>query len=445
MSNHLARIADRVLSRPLLIHPSKAEVILSVIGARIGVDPPDVSGIDAAFKASRSASPAASRLVGEPVGPLNSRGQVTEEFYRLFEGVAVIPVIGSLVNRGAYIGEDSSGFTSYEGLSAQITTAVNDPNVRSIMLDIDSPGGEATGMFALAEMIRSARQVKPILALVDDMAASAGYGIASAATQISVSPTSIVGSIGVVLLHVDQSKEMEMKGRTPTLIFAGAHKVDGHPFGPLSESVRADLQREVEQFYARFVETVAIGRPHLTHDAIRQTEARTFIGADARDAGLADNVETFTQALARMVAQPRNQQMRTKMTTAPTFGTPFNPDDFMAKDAAAAAIKEARADGEKAGAQAGAVAATARIKAILECPEAEGREALARTFAIETDMTAEAAAKALAAAPVAAPKAATPPLLERATPPVSQMTEPKPTDGWDNAVAKSNALRGFKA
>ena len=72
------------------------------------------------------------------------------------------------------------------------------------------------------------------------MATSAAYGIAASATDIVVSPTSITGSIGVVLMHLDQSAELAMKGRKPTLIFAGAHKVDGHPFGPLSDNVRAD-------------------------------------------------------------------------------------------------------------------------------------------------------------------------------------------------------------
>ena len=272
---YLSHVADRVLGRPLFIHRYKACVIAAVLGERIGFDPTsiDLAGIPDAFKQIR---PTGNRLVGDPTGPTDERGRLLEVLYNVANGVAVIPVIGTLINRGAFIGEDSSGFTSYEGLGVQIAAAIADPNVAAIMLDIDSPGGEAMGMFALAQQIMASRQIKPITALVNDMAASAAYGLASAATEIVVSPTSITGSIGVVMMHMDQSQELKNKGRTPTLIFAGAHKVDGNPFGPLSEDVKAALQRDVNTFYDRFVETVSAGRPSLTNDMIRATEADTL-------------------------------------------------------------------------------------------------------------------------------------------------------------------------
>jgi signal peptide peptidase SppA len=353
--------------------------------------------------------------------------------YTVADGVAVIPVVGSLVNRGVAIGEDASGFTSYESLGLQLRAALADPAVQSILLDIDSAGGEASGMFALTQAIRAARAQKPVTAVVDDMAASAAYGIASSATDIVVSTTSISGSIGVVLMHLDQSQELEMKGRKPTMIFAGAHKVDGNPFGPLSETVRADLQREVNTFYARFIEQVAAGRPKLTTDSIRGTEARIYIGSEAIDVGLADRVGTFDETLARLASAVRakTQVGGPLMSTAPNT-------DMIARADHDTAIASARAEGETAG----RTQAVARIRAILTSPEAEGRSAQALVFALDTDMTPEIAAKALGASP--AVTAGVPPLETRSNPAQIGTVPPKNPHAdlgasWDRSLKRAGA------
>jgi signal peptide peptidase SppA len=428
--NILARIADRVIGRPLLLHPAKAELIASVLGERIGVDAlVDPRGMPAEFTAPASERPAANRLLGEPV--MSGR----QELYRRVNGVAVIPIIGTLVNRGVAIGQDSSGFTSYESIGAQLQAALADPQVQAILLDIDSAGGEATGMFGLTQAIRVARAQKPVTALVNDMAASAAYGIASAATHTVVSQTSITGSIGVVLMHLDQSAELEMKGRKPTLIYAGAHKVDGHPFGPLSANVRADLQREVDTFYARFVDQVAAGRSNLTADAIRSTEARIYIGSEAIDVGLADRVGTFEETLARLSSAIRARTQR----GGPIMSTTQTPEMIARADhdaALAAARNEGRAEGEAAG----RTQAITRVRTILTCPEAEGRAAQALVFALDSEMSPEVAAKALAASPTTK---AVPTLGERGNPaPLaggpSQPAKEDADAGWDAAIAKVN-------
>ena len=260
----LAQIAGRVLNRPLLLHPDKADLILHVLQGRIGIEP------------LQPLTPETNRFVGS-----HRRDNGSVSSMRVANGVAILPIVGSLVNRGAWIGANS-GLVSYEGIAAQLREAEADPDVRAILLDIDSPGGEATGMFATANLVRAVNEVKPVVAFVNDVAASAAYGIASAAREIVVSPTSMVGSIGVVLTHLDRSGELEDRGVKPTLIHAGAHKVDGHPFGPLSDAVRADLQAEVMKVYDQFVGLVAEGGPgRISADAIRATEARTYLGADA--------------------------------------------------------------------------------------------------------------------------------------------------------------------
>ncbi|KAB1068835.1 S49 family peptidase [Methylobacterium planeticum] len=308
MSAYLPRIAE-ALSRPLLFHPTKLEVILASLDGRLGP----------ALEVDRP-GPDASRFMG--------RAEAGRP-YRTEGGVAFVPIVGSLANRGAYIGA-SSGIVSYEGISAQIRAAAEDLTVHSIVLDIDSPGGEATGMFRLAAQIRQTRASKRIVAFVDDLAASAAYGIASQAHEIVVSPTSIVGSIGVVLTHVDRSAEMEKAGRKVTLIHAGANKVDGHPFGPLSESVKADLQAEVGAFYDQFLATVAAGRPGLSIEKARATEARTFIGKAAIDRGLADRIGSLesvvadlrSRAASRARPQPGSLPTMTNPIPAPATAAP---------------------------------------------------------------------------------------------------------------------------
>jgi signal peptide peptidase SppA len=437
--NILARIADRVIGRPLLVHPAKIELIASVLAERIGVDASHLAASRREFVAGGLASlaiplidmPAANRLVGDPV----MAGR--QVLYNRVNGVAVIPVVGTLVNRGVAIGEDSSGFTSYESIGAQLQAALADPQAQSILLDIESAGGEASGMYALTQAIRVARAQKPVTALVNDMAASAAYGIAASATDTVVSPTSITGSIGVVLMHLDQSAEMQAKGRKPTLIFAGAHKVDGNPFGPLSENVRADLQREVDTFYARFVDQVAAGRSKLTADAIRSTEARIYIGSEAIDVGLADRVGTFEETLSRLSSAIR---ARTQLG-GPIMSTAQIPEMVARADhdaALATARNEARAEGEAAG----RTQAIARVRTILTSPEAEGREAQARVFALDSDMSPEVAAKALAASPTG--KAPVPPLDARGNPaPLAGGTAATPkadaSTSWDRSLKRAGA------
>ncbi len=394
----LHHIADRVLGRPLLLHPSKVEVILHVLEGRIpigGALPP--------------LGPDASRFVGTN----RAADGKTQMTYRVDNGVALISVIGSLVNRGAWIGA-YSGMTSYEGIAKQLDDVSADfdaGKVRGLVLDMDSPGGEATGMFTVAAKVRALAAKMPVIACVNDMAASAAYGIASQASEIVVSPTSIVGSIGVVLTHVDRSKELANKGLTATMIFAGAHKVDGHPFGPLPDAVKADLQAEVFQFYDQFVNLVGQGRgERMTDQQARATEARTYIGQDAVDRGLADRVATLEEVTSSLRGgQPRPRINPPKKEPLSMTTTTEAPNAGITQEAHAAAVATARAEGVAEGRRAGAPEATARIGAILNSEEAKGRETLASHFAFNTDMSADAAKAALGVAPKADAAAAAQP------------------------------------
>jgi len=278
------QIAARLYDAPLLIHPEKAEIIAWALRDKLTPD----------IEIAGPSGPDASRFMG------TRRRANGYALTRATKGVALIPVLGSLVNRGAWL-DSRSGLTAYEGLDAQFKEAGSDPEIHSIVIDMDTPGGEAGGMFKLVSTIQRVARSKRVIAVVDDMAASAGYGIASAAHEIVVSPTSVVGSIGVVMIHLDRSGQFADAGVKPTLIFAGRHKVDGHPFGPLPPEVIADKQRQIGVIYGQFVETVAAGRgARTTAQKARETEARVYIGNDAVKAGLADRIGSLDQVIAEL-------------------------------------------------------------------------------------------------------------------------------------------------
>jgi len=384
MANYLPLIADRMIGTPLLLEPGKAQTLFQVLQARITRGGSD----DIGDQPQDDPETEASAFTGR-----RRRSDGSYSLARRAGTVAIVEIHGSLVNRGAWIGADS-GLTSYEGIGAQIAAAMQDDEVTAIILDIDSPGGEATGMFGLAEKVRAANAVKPVIAVVDDLAASAAYGIASGAHEIVCSPTSMIGSIGVVLVHMDHSGELEKKGVKATIIHAGANKVDGHPFGPLSAGVKDNLQSRVNTLYDRFLETVENGRgARMNASAARQTEANVFIGQQAIDRNLADRIGTFETVLAEL-QQGAVSGFKTQdtITMATDKAQPTAEVNAVTQAAHDAAVTQAKADGVKEG----ATQERARISSIMSSDAAKGRPKAAMAMALNSDMSAESAAAVLA-------------------------------------------------
>lgn len=216
-------------------------------------------------------------------------------------GVYVLPIHGALVSRSAHL-DMCTTMTSYEEIRSQLNAALNDSSVEHIALDIDSPGGSATGMTDLSEEIYAARQIKPITAIVNFGAYSAAYGLASAANEIVLSRSSGAGSIGVIARHVDMSKRYEDAGLKITTIYAGARKADLSSDAPLSEEAAAWLKDLVDANYTEFTELVGRNRG-LPTQAVRDTEAGVFFGAKAIELGLADRIEPPQAAINRIAAQ----------------------------------------------------------------------------------------------------------------------------------------------
>jgi signal peptide peptidase SppA len=223
--------------------------------------------------------------------------------------IAVVPVLGPMVKRGSFL-DSLFGFGNYEDVQARFDSALNDPSVDAILLEIDSPGGEAAGAFDLADKIYAARGSKPVWAMANESAFSAAYAIGSAADKLFLTRTGGVGSIGVLAAHVDQSGYDEKQGVKVTTLFAGSRKNDFNAHEPLSEDAAGFLQAEVNRLYGLFVDTVARNKG-MTPDGVRATEAGLFFGDDAVKAGLADGVGTFEstiQSLANtLTPKPRKE------------------------------------------------------------------------------------------------------------------------------------------
>jgi signal peptide peptidase SppA len=318
---HHAQIAQRAFNTPLMADPAKALAFLSGLGPRITGQDITFPGVEtSSVDPLATAPPARASLFGTDLTQRYQRNG--SQPFTLVDGIAVIEIAGTLVHRGAWIGQ-SSGLTSYEGIAAQIGAALSDPAVRGIALDIDSFGGEVAGAFDLADRIRAARAQKPVQAFVAEHALSAGYALASQADRIILPRTGAVGSIGVVALHTDMSGALDQKGIAVTLIHAGAHKIDANPYQPLPEAVHDQMQRELEIVRFLFAETVAAGRgDRLSDTAALATEAAVFRGADAIAAGLADELADPITAFRAFVDSPHATNSTSRkgpqMTTNPT-------------------------------------------------------------------------------------------------------------------------------
>ena len=210
--------------------------------------------------------------------------------------IAVVPILGGLTYRSVSYWDD----TSYTAILSGFRKVLADPSVAAILLDVDSPGGEVAGLPELAEEIFQARGQKPIWAVVNQDALSAAYWLASAADRVLIPSMGRAGSVGVLRVHRDYSGMLEADGVKYTAVHAGARKVDFAPWAPLSDEARDVAQRDVFAAYDLFVRAVARNRG-ISESDVRKTEAGVFSGQAAVDAGLADAVADWPEAVALVV------------------------------------------------------------------------------------------------------------------------------------------------
>lgn len=216
--------------------------------------------------------------------------------------VAVIPVRGT-ISHHSDMWSWLFGETTVESLEKTVRQYANDPSIKSIVLDIDSPGGSASGMPELAATIRSLRSKKPIVAVANGIAASAAFNIGASASAFYASPSSLVGSVGVYALHMDYSDAMAKEGIKPSFVSAGKFKVEGNQFEPLGDDARAHMQHIVDETYAQFVTDVSKGR-RVSEATVKRDfgQGRVVTAREAKAAGMVDDILTLEQAITRSVS-----------------------------------------------------------------------------------------------------------------------------------------------
>lgn len=213
------------------------------------------------------------------------RGELLED------GTAVIPVVGPMTKAGSAKFGESSTLTTRRA----IRNAVRDKDVERIMMFIESPGGHFAGTNELAQDLRDAGEIKPTMAHIEDIGASAAYYLASQAHMININPTGETGSIGTIGAIVDRSKEFEMMGRKVHVFSTGPYKGMGVPGTEITEDMAERWQAEVDHANGFFLDAVTAGRDGImTRKQIeRAADGRTFGADEALDMGLVDQVSFF--------------------------------------------------------------------------------------------------------------------------------------------------------
>ena len=228
--------------------------------------------------------------------------------FLLRDGVAIIPVTGVLSKRMTFWSWLFGG-SSYIALAEIYSSALNDPDVEGILLDMDTPGGTVNGVEAFGNLVYASREVKPVAAFGNGMITSAGYWIASATKKIIVEQTTDVGSIGILMVHQDWSKFDDKMGIKRTVLSSGKYKALGNDSQPLSDLARETFQQELDYIYTQFVDTVARNRGAEPKTVLEDmADGRVFIGQQAVDAGLADmtgSLETAIEAAHSLIESSR--------------------------------------------------------------------------------------------------------------------------------------------
>lgn len=220
------------------------------------------------------------------------QAQEREPFLRDASGIAIIPIDGVIMKQ-----ESKFGGTSSLELRRSLRAAVADPEVKAILLSIDSPGGTVAGQSELADAVRSANVRKPVHAQINDLGASAAYWTASQARSVSANETALVGSIGTVAIIEDTSKAYEMDGIKVHVLSTGPYKGAFADGAPVTDEQLADMQAIVDNTNEFFLGAVAAGRGLSRTDTEAVADGRLWLAGQAMALGLVDNVRSMDDTL----------------------------------------------------------------------------------------------------------------------------------------------------
>ena len=273
-----------VYDSPWAIQPAMLSEIVRIYESHVNGEDLDIPAIEAAL--------------GRPL-----EREFRETPYDLENGVATIPIEGTIAKRMDTFSQISGG-ASVEGIASAFRAAMADDQVDSVVLKVDSPGGEIDGIFELADLIYQARTIKPVVALAYGTMASAAYLIGSAASSVYASDiATAVGSIGVAAVHRDHSDS-----RT-TEVYKGEYK--RILAGPLTEKGRLHLEDRVNYFYGLLVDAIARNRGVTSEEVLKKMSTEVndlFVGDQAVEAGLVDGILTLDRLVSKLSGEPADEE-----------------------------------------------------------------------------------------------------------------------------------------
>lgn len=281
-----ARLAglERIASAPMAMRPESLRILSArIIAMDEFEEPPSLEAtiVERAPQAAEAKVPKLPKVKG---------------------GVAVVPIFGGI---GQHRGGDYWASVYSEELTSLTAQLIDMPNIGAVVYSVDSPGGIVYGVGEAAMRIREMSAAKPIYTHVKGMSASAAYWLSAATTKIFSNPSAEAGSIGVWTMHVDVSEAWKKIGVDIKLISAGKYKTEGHPFGPLEDEARAEMQRSVDYYYGEFLRGVADGRG-VSKATVKSEfgEGRMMEADRAKAAGLIDGIATLDELLAGLIQPP---------------------------------------------------------------------------------------------------------------------------------------------
>lgn len=287
----LPRIAGRLFNRPIALRPEKAEMLVAVLAERLGIVRLERMGAEAMTATEMNEKRAAG--MSEPAA--------RDRYYEVVDGIAIIPIEGTLVHKSGWVGV-YSGMMGYDGIALMLRQARADPEVRGIWLDIHSPGGEVSGCFDLADEIAAGSKRnggKPVWAMVNEEACSAAYALCSAADRVFGTRTSVSGSIGCYMLYVDWTDSLSQDGIKVTFYREYDLKARGSGLEPMDKETDQHWKESVAQTTALFTKLVAGNRRNLTIAGIKAMRSNWFDGPQALKLGLIDGMMSELEAFSK--------------------------------------------------------------------------------------------------------------------------------------------------
>ncbi len=221
---------------------------------------------------------------------------------------------------GVISSQEKDGFFSRPSLLAefkeQLSLAAKDSAVKAVVVRVNSPGGTVTASDILYHELKSFKDKKqiPVVASIMDVGASGGYYVASAADAILAHPSTVTGSIGVIMLTVNARGLLEKVGVEASAVTSGPRKDMGSPFRVMTPEERGIFQSVIDDFYKRFLVVVKEGRPKLSTEQIRKlADGRIYSGDQAKEAGLVDDLGYLDDAIE--IAKKRSGIEEAKVVT----------------------------------------------------------------------------------------------------------------------------------